>query len=1104
MQLIDLLTGALKKDPVFPRLLEGLERGEGPLVLRAAESVAAPLLAALAASGGRAVAAVVPGLDLAESLREELEELLGAERLLLVPPRQAPLAGREAADPEGAATRARGLLLLGEWRRGGAGDPPVLLLPALALGQPLAGAACPAPLLLRRGEEKDLGEAAGILASLGYRREYLVETPGQFAVRGGILDVFDPTRPWPVRAVFDGDEVARLHGFDPLTQRSLGEGAELGEVAAFPLEWEDGAQAEPAARLVETPDLLVVLEPRLARERLEGMEEGEAALEALLEMTRRERCLVVDPWSGEAALELASGGARAYRGDLETFLQDVKIWRREKRRVLVLFETEGRMQRVGELLQERDMAPSLGTDKRAGLALARARLRHGFVLQRAGQVVVTEQDLFGESPRRRRESVATAGMPVGPLELQEGDHVVHLHHGVGVFAGLTVREVAGARREYLVLRYAEGDVLYLPTDRIGLVHRYVGAERPAVNRLAGPQWKRVRKRAREAARDVAADLLRLYAERQAAPGYAFSPDVPWQQEMEASFPFRETPDQLKAILEVKEDMERPVPMDRLIYGDVGYGKTEVALRAAFKAVMDGKQVAVLVPTTVLALQHGETFRQRFSAWPVRVEVLSRFRSPGEQREVLEGLALGTVDVVVGTHRLLQRDVAFADLGLVVVDEEHRFGVMHKERLKRLRGEVDVLTLTATPIPRTLQMSLSGLRDMSVIDTPIEDRYSVMTSVGVFDQGLVREAVERELLREGQVFYVYNFVEGIEGVAERLRRLVPRARVGVGHGQMRERELQKVMRDFVEGRLDVLVCTTIIESGLDIPNANTLIVEGAERLGLAQLYHLRGRIGRSHRQAYAFFLFREGARLTDAAFQRLRVIRDFNELGSGLRVALQDLEIRGAGSLLGPEQHGHVEAVGFELYCRMLQEAVESLKGERRKRRPLVTLDLPIAAYLPRDYIERPARRVEAYRRLVEAGDEGQLEDLLEELSDRYGAAPAPVLGLFGAARIKLICERLGIREMKWTRGRLVLRSGDAKRLHRGLQGAAAGAGWEGAPEMRLNLSTRELELALGRDFWQAGDCLERLAGLFSELERYLREQDEQRGGGADRLTSTGG
>ncbi len=1082
---------ALREIPSLRRAADLLRRGKGPLVLRAAETLAAPLLAILAEKSGRAVVALVPGLEGAEDLREELENLLEEERVLLLPPPPHPLKDGLAEDEEGSAARARSFYYLAEWRGGRIPDPPVILLPAAAIASSFpSGWKALRPLRLLRGVETDLAGAAETLASFGYRREYLVEAPGQFGVRGGILDIFEPNRRLPVRAVFDGDELVSLREFDPLSQRSLTERPGLEELVVFPLRWEEGeGSEEPLAVLLEDEELLLlVAEPRLVRERLEGSENRGAIglLETLLESGRT---VSLDPWSGYATLELPSRRAPSYRGDMEMFLRDIRKWREGGQRVLLIFETAGRMQRMRELLLEEGMPAADIPDPGAGAALARGRLHHGFVLPDAGWVVITEEDVFGEMPRRRHEP-AVSGISVERLDFREGDHVVHLHHGIGVFDGLIVREVAGARREYLVLRYAEGDVLYLPTDRISLVHRYVGAEKPVVHRLAGAQWKRARRKAREAVRDVAADLLRLYAERQASGGHAFSPDTPWQLEMEASFPFNETPDQLKAIAEVKEDMERPVPMDRLVYGDVGFGKTEVALRAAFKAVMDGKQVAVLVPTTVLALQHGETFRQRFSAWPLRVEVLSRFRSRKEQQAVLEDLARGRVDVVIGTHRLLQKDVSFADLGLVVVDEEHRFGVMHKERLKQLRRSVDVLTLTATPIPRTLQMSLTGLRDMSVIDTPIEDRRSVQTFVGIYDEELVRESMRRELERDGQVFYLYNLVEGIEAVAERLRRLLPRARVGVGHGQMPERDLERVVLDFVEGRLDVLVCTTIVESGLDIPNANTLIVEGAERLGLAQLYHLRGRIGRSRRQAYAYFLFREGAHLTDAAFRRLRVIRDFTELGSGLRVALQDLEIRGAGELLGPQQHGHVEAVGFELYCRMLQEAVEALRGEGRKRRPLVTLDLPLPAYLPGDYVERSSRRVEVYRRMVEAEDKARLEELRGEVADRYGPLPPSARNLFGAAFLRLACEGLGVREMSWSGGRLVLRSGSAVRLSellgriglRGFLGAYAG-------EARCNPDAREVALLLDKHFWDEEDCLERLLELLEALKEMMGQSD---------------
>ncbi len=1031
---------------------------------------------------------VAPGVEAAERLLEELGGLLAASRLLYLPMREMPLPGREVVDLEGSATRARALYLLDAWRKKKGEGAPLLMLPAPALAHP-AGArdGASAPLSLRRGAQADLAELEDRLASFGYRRQYLVEAPGEFSVRGGILDVYDPTHPFPFRLELDGDTLERLRFFNPADQRSRPEVLEAleahqaSEALIFPLDWEGKeAGALELSSLFSPEDGLVVIEPRSARERLDGLEDGEDAREAYDDLMKRQRSLILDPWSGEAALELESRQARDYRGDVPTLLQDVKTWRGRGWRVLITFETQGRRERVSEVLAEAGLQARDSLTARAGLVLSPGRLHHGFMLPPAKLVVLTEEDLFGAMPRRRWETEATAGRTVASLgELEEGDYVVHLHHGVGVFSGLTVREVGGAQREYAVLRYAEGDVLYLPTDRIGLIHRYVGAENPSLYRLSSAQWRKTRKRARAAVRDIATDLLRLYAEREAAGGFAFSPDVPWQQELESSFPYRETPDQMRAIEDVKADMERPMPMDRLVYGDVGYGKTEVALRAAFKAAMDSRQVAVLVPTTVLALQHGETFRNRFLPWPVRVETFTRFQTPRERKVILEGLASGAVDVVIGTHSLLQPRVVFSDLGLVVVDEEHRFGVLHKERLKELRREVDVLTLTATPIPRTLQMSLSGLRDMSTIDTPIEDRYAVVTTVGIYDEGMVRESIERELEREGQVFYLYNLVEGIEAKAERIRRLVPRARVAVGHGQMSERELEKVMHDFMQGHLDVLVCTTIVESGLDIPNANTLIVDGAERLGLAQLYHLRGRIGRGHRQAYGFFLFREESRLTDAAFQRLRVIRDFTELGSGLRVALKDLEIRGAGNMLGSEQHGQVEAVGFELYCRMLQEAVESLKGEPHHHMPLITVDLPLPAHLPQEYIEHSARRIEVYRRMVEAWEESELADLEAEVRDRYGPPPSPATNLFAIARLRLACVEPGVREMVWSRDRLTLsfRRG-AQEFHdrlrslnlRGLLGKEAGT-------PRFNSSTREIELPLEGKYWDKKDALQRLVGM---------------------------
>ncbi|NTW01020.1 MAG: transcription-repair coupling factor, partial [Oscillochloris sp.] len=626
---------------------------------------------------------------------------------------------------------------------------------------------------------------------------------------------------------------------------------------------------------------------------------------------------------------------------------------------------------------------------------------------------------------------------------------VHIEHGIAVYEGLIRRVVGEIEREYLVLRYAAGDKIYVPVDQIDRVARYIGAgdAAPTLTRLGTQDWERAKRKARAAVEDLAQDLLALYAQRQTKRGYAFTPDNEWQRELEGSFPYIETDDQLRALAEVKVDMEHDVPMDRLICGDVGFGKTEVALRAAFKAVQDGKQVAILVPTTVLAQQHFDTFVRRMAAFPVTVEMLSRFRSAKEQDAIIKDLGRGRIDIIIGTHRLLSTDVVFKDLGLVIVDEEQRFGVRHKERLKQLRAEVDVLTLTATPIPRTLHMAMAGIRDLSVIDTPPEDRVPIKTYVLPYDESLIREAILRELEREGQIYFVHNRVQSIYHVANHLRNIVPEASIGVGHGQLAERELEKVMLEFFEGRYDVLICTTIIESGLDVPNANTIIIDDATNYGLAQLYQLRGRVGRSANRAYAYLFYKRDRTITEEAQQRLEAIQEATELGAGFRVAMRDLEIRGAGNLLGAEQSGHIAAVGFDLYSRLLEQAVQQLKhhvdaeyrmsasdsrptdaiprvpmvNEKVLVAPLVTLDLPMTAYLPTDYIPDDTVRLGMYQRMVAAEQLDEVRALRQELQDRFGLPPLPAMHLLTWLQIKAMALQAGVSSVTTTGAEFVIR-----------------------------------------------------------------------------------
>ncbi len=722
-------------------------------------------------------------------------------------------------------------------------------------------------------------------------------------------------------------------------------------------------------------------------------------------------------------------------GDMERFARDLKQRQKEGERVLL---ASRQVDRLVEILDEMEIgglvreAPDL--HPRGGqIVLSSRLLSEGFSLPAAHLTAITDREIFGwrklYRPARRR---AAAGVPIGSLtDLRPGDYVVHINHGIGIYRGLVQQGLPGAEREYLHVEYASGDKLYVPTDQFDRVQKYLGSEEqpPVINRMGGADWERTKKRAKKSAEKLAGELVKLYKARQEQPGHAFGPDTPWQREMEDGFLYEETPDQLEAIQEVKQDMETPRPMDRLICGDVGYGKTEVAIRATFKAVMDGKQVAVLVPTTVLAQQHFTTFRERMAPYPVKVELLSRFRSKKDQDQVVKDIEAGAVDIIIGTHRLLSKDVQFKDLGLLVVDEEQRFGVRHKERLKQLRTHVDVLTLTATPIPRTLHMALSGIRDMSVINDPPEGRLPVVTRAMERDDRVTRDAVWRELERGGQVFYLHNRIESIYHVAEHLQRLVPQAAITVGHGQMEERELERAMLEFYSGKSQILVSTTIIENGVDIPNANTMIISDSDRLGLAQLYQLRGRIGRSDRQAYAYLMWTPYKRLTETAEKRIAAIREFSELGSGFKIALRDLEIRGAGNVLGAEQHGFVSAVGFELFMQMLSDAVEEAKGEAPVEHLQVSLELPIEAYLPQDYAPDLNQRIDLYKRLATVGDVRRVELLEAEVADRFGKpVPVPVQNLLRLSRLKAACAAAGVESVSTEGNLATLRLSELHRL----------------------------------------------------------------------------
>lgn len=847
------------------------------------------------------------------------------------------------------------------------------------------------------------------------------------------------------------ETVARLEAADRAAQaRQLRERVDGHLGAMDPAHWElyapfmHGAGRAFLTDYFPEPPLVALIEPQRVREFLEGAEaQWLERTTTLLETGRllpSQRGLQIEThqwWQGlrgtgrnqilyfsalplrlpdiapRAVVSLASKSIPSFRGQWEMFTDELRGWVTQGYACYLAAGAEGRMARTVESLREAGFNVAGGWQPPAPgqVTVIPAKFTHGFVSPGLRTVFLSDTEVFGRKRQPPRRQGALEGVGVAAYQdLKVGDYVVHVNHGIGQYLGVRTEEILGVKRDYLVIRYEGTDRLKVPTDQINLVQKYVGGEgrAPRLNRLSGNEWARVKQRVRESVREMAEDLLRLNAARQALEGHAFAPDTVWQREFEEAFPYEETPDQIRAIDDIKRDMERKRPMDRLLCGDVGFGKTEVAVRAVFKAVMDGKQVAVLVPTTILAQQHHLTFQERFQGFPVRIAMLSRFCTGKEQERTITALRKGEVDVVIGTHRLLGADVNFRDLGLLVIDEEHRFGVAHKEELKRLRATVDVLTLTATPIPRTLHMALAGMRDMSVIDTPPENRFPVETYVVEYDESLVRDGIEREVARGGQVFYVYNRVQGIAGAFRRLAKLVPDARIAVAHGQMPEDELEQVMLEFLNGEQDILLCTSIIESGLDIPNANTLVVEDADNFGLAQLYQIRGRVGRSHRLAYAYFTYRRDRVLSEVAQKRLTAIKEFTELGSGFKIALRDLEIRGAGNILGPEQHGFIVSVGFDLYCQLLEEAVRELKGERAVPRTEVAVELNADAYLDDAYVPEVRAKIEFYKRIKALQSVDEAREVEDDLIDRYGPLPPAARNLITLARIRAEGSRLGL------------------------------------------------------------------------------------------------
>lgn len=1113
------ILSALTGDPTWQAASQLLNRGQDGTIVASAGARALTLAHARTQTNSRPLVVVTPTGRDAQTLADALNcyvdgvevlpawETLPHERLS---PQRDTMARRVAVmrrlahpEPEGRASEIR-----------------ILVVPLRAFMQPVvAGLGDIEPVRLMPGNIVDLPSLVDKLTALGYERTDVVQRRGEIAVRGGILDVFSPIDPHPVRIELFGDEVDEIRYFSVSDQRSVAIAEDgLWAPAAREILLTDAVKERarqavgklPGAQdmlelisqgitvegmeslspilvdelqslldLLPTDATIVLTEPERVQARAEDLvattEEfltaawsaaaagadipllaGQASFRSLEQMRAdaAERSLswvsltaLAPPALANAIAEdghdqddpvivsdhLVSIGSRdvhPYRGKIDQAVTDLKQLQKQGWRIVVTTEGTGSAKRIGAVLAEADVAARVVTqvqDIAAGLiTVLAAQAGPGFVSPSRKLAIVTETDLTGRAgsnttgamrrtmPTRRRRGV-------DPLTLTPGDLVVHEHHGIGKFVKMVSRTTGSpgnaVTRDYLLLEYAPSrrgqpaDQLWVPTDSLDQVSKYAGSDNPSLSKMGGSEWTRTKSKARAAIRQIAAELVRLYAARQATKGFAFSPDTPWQQELEDAFPFVETPDQLITIDEVKADMEKPTPMDRLLCGDVGYGKTEIAVRAAFKAVQDGKQVAVLVPTTLLVQQHLETFTQRYAGFPVEVAALSRFSTPAQAKQVREQLESGAIDVVIGTHALLTGHVRFKNLGLVVVDEEQRFGVEHKETLKQLRTDVDVLSMSATPIPRTLEMAVTGLREMSLLQTPPEDRHPILTFVGAYSDEQVRAAIKRELLRDGQVFYIHNRVCDISKVARKVADLVPDARVRVAHGKLSEAQLEQVIVDFWNREFDVLVCTTIVETGLDIANANTLIVDRADAMGLSQLHQLRGRVGRGRERAYAYFLYPADKALTETAHERLSTIASNTDLGSGIAVAQKDLEIRGAGNLLGGEQSGHIAGVGFDLYVRMVADAVTAFREGRVATRDEMRIEIPVDAHIPTDYITGEKLRLETYAKIAALANLSDAEDVRAELQDRYGPIPRQVELLFALAQLREYARSLGVKEI---------------------------------------------------------------------------------------------
>ncbi|MEH7416732.1 transcription-repair coupling factor [Neobacillus drentensis] len=1145
----------LKQEDVLS-IIAGIEEGlKEQLVAGLSGSSRTALTASVYEKMKRPIMLVTHNLLQAQKLYDDLVNLLSEKEVFLFPTNELIAAELSVASPE---LKAQRIEALNYWSRQNKG---VLIVPIAGLKKivPPKSIWQRFQLSLKLGEDINIDKMFTTFVKMGYVRSEMVTTPGEFSVRGGIIDIYPLTEADPLRIELFDTEIDSIRYFSLDDQRSKEKIKEvlIGPATEILLEAEDysriiGKLEEGLAQSLrklkdekakiqlsqnisyeleqlkngQKPDqvykylslaydrpsslldylpsngLVFVDEISRVQEMNDSLIKEEAEwytgllaegqiihdlhishdLQAMLQ--RKEFPLLymslflrhVANTSPQNIINITCKQMQNFHGQMHLLKAEIDRWKKSNYSILFLGADEERVKKLERVLEDYDISANIVKDDQqllpSKVQIMRGNLHAGFELSIQKIAVITEEELFNKRVKKSagRQKLSNAERIKSYSELKIGDYVVHVNHGIGKYLGIETLVINGIHKDYLHIRYQGSDKLYVPVEQIDLVQKYVGSEgkEPKVYKLGGSDWKKVKKKVESSVQDIADDLIKLYAEREAAVGYAFSPDGDLQREFETSFAYQETEDQLRSIHEIKKDMERSRPMDRLLCGDVGYGKTEVAIRAAFKAIADGKQVALLVPTTILAQQHFETLRERFQDYPINIGLLSRFRTKKQQTETIKGLKAGTIDIVIGTHRLLSKDIVYRDLGLLIVDEEQRFGVTHKEKIKKLKTNVDVLTLTATPIPRTLHMSMLGVRDLSVIETPPENRFPVQTYVMEYNGSLVREAIERELARDGQVFFLYNRVEDIERKAEEISMLVPDARVTYAHGQMTENELESVMLGFLAGEFDVLVSTTIIETGVDIPNVNTLIVFDADRMGLSTLYQLRGRVGRSNRVAYAYFTYRKDKVLTEVAEKRLQAIKEFTELGSGFKIAMRDLSIRGAGNLLGAQQHGFIDSVGFDLYSQMLKEAIEERKGDLGGEvKKSVEIDLEIDAYIPDTYIKDGHQKIEMYKRFRGAESLEDIEELQSEMIDRFGEYPDEVDYLFQIAEIKIYALLNGVEQIKQAKQEVTILVNEqvtgtidgSKIFHIGSQfGRNIIPGMEGS-KLKIMIKTKEYDTA---------------------------------------------